>query len=62
MKKNVINPVSTIYLFFSGLFTFALAFFFATYVPFLTEKGMNLWQISFINSFFMLFIILAEMP
>lgn len=62
MKKLTINPVSTIYLFFSGLFTFALSFFFATYVPFLVEKGMNLWQINVINSFSMLFIILAEMP
>ena len=62
MKKLTINPISAIYLFFSGLFTFALAFFFATYVPFLAAKGMNLWQINVINSFFMLFIILAEMP
>jgi predicted MFS family arabinose efflux permease len=62
MKKQVINPVVAIYLTFSGLFSFALAFFFATYVPFLVEKGMNLWQINVINSFFMLFIVLAEMP
>lgn len=62
MKKLTLNPVSTIYLLFSGLFTFAVAFFFVTYVPFLAERGMNLWQINVINSFFMLFIILAEMP
>lgn len=62
MKKLVINPIVAIYLTFSGLFSFALAFFFATYVPFLVEKGMNLWQVNVINSFFMLFIILAEMP
>lgn len=62
MKKLALNPVSTVYLFFGGLFTFSLAFFFATYVPFLAERGMNLWQINVINSFFMLFIILAEMP
>lgn len=58
----VINPVATVYLLFSGLFSFAIACSFATYVPFLAEKGMNLWQINVINSFFMLFIILAEMP
>jgi MFS family permease len=62
MKTKKINPVVATYLTFSGLFSFALAFFFATYVPFLAEKGMNLWQINVINSFFMLFIILAEMP
>jgi len=62
MKKLEINQVAAIYLTFNGLFSFALAFFFATYVPFLVEKGMNLWQINVINSFFMLFIILAEMP
>ena len=62
MKKLVINQVVATYLTFSGLFSFALAFFFATYVPFLAEKGMNLWQINVINSFFMLFIVLAEMP
>lgn len=62
MKKLINNQVVAIYLTFSGLFTFALAFFFATYAPFLVEKGMNLWQINVINSFFMLFIILAEMP
>lgn len=62
MKKLEINQVAAIYLTFNGLFSFALAFFFATYVPFLVEKGMNLWQVNVINSFFMLFVILAEMP
>ena len=62
MKTKTINSVAAIYLTFNGLFSFALAFFFVTYVPFLVEKGMNLWQINVINSFFMLFIILAEMP
>jgi MFS family permease len=40
----------------------ALSFFFATYVPFLVERGMNLLQINVINAFFMAFIIIAEMP
>jgi len=62
MKTVKNNSVVAIYLTFSGLFSFALSFFFATYVPFLVEKGMNLWQVNVINSFFMLFIILAEMP
>lgn len=62
MKNLVINPVSTIYLVFSGLSSFAIACFFATYAPFLVEQGMNLWQINVINAFFMLFIILVEMP
>jgi MFS family permease len=62
MKKKTINPVVAVYLSFSSLFAFALSFFFATYVPFLVEKGMNLWQVNVINSFFMLFIVLAEMP
>lgn len=62
MKTKTINPVVAVYLSFSSLFAFSLSFFFATYVPFLMEKGMNLWQVNVINSFFMLFIILAEMP
>lgn len=62
MKKVVINPVVATYLSFSSLFSFAFAFIIATYVPFLTEKGMNLWQINVINASFMLFNVLSEMP
>lgn len=62
MKKFKINPIVATYLMFNGLFAFAMSFFFATYVPFLTEKGMNLWQINAINASFMLFVVLAEMP
>ena len=62
MKTVKINPITLIYLLFNGLFSFALSFFFATYAPFLIEKGMNLWQINIINAFFMIFIVLAEMP
>lgn len=62
MKNLKINPVVAKYLIFSGLFSFALSFFFATYVPFLTEKGMNLLQINIINAFFMGFIVFSEMP
>ncbi len=62
MKNIFQNPIIAIYLGFSGLFMFAMSFFFATYVPFLAERGMNLWQINVINAFFMAFIILAEMP
>lgn len=62
MKNILKNPIVAIYLGFNGLFMFALSFFFATYVPFLIERGMNLWQINVINAFFVGFIILAEMP
>lgn len=62
MKNVFKNPIVVLYLGFNGLFMLALSFFFATYVPFLTERGMNLLQINIINAFFMAFIILAEMP
>jgi len=62
MKKLTINPVVATYFSFSSLFTFAFSFIIATYVPFLTEKGMNLWQINVINASFMLFNVLSEMP
>ena len=62
MKTKNINPIVVTYLLFNGLFALALSFFFVTYVPFLAKKGMNLWQINIINSFFMLFVVLAEMP
>jgi len=62
MKNWKLNSIVAIYSLFNGLFSFALSFFFATYVPFLADKGMNLWQINIINAFFMLFIVLAEMP
>jgi MFS family permease len=62
MKNLKINSVIAKYLIFNGLFSFALSFFFATYVPFLTEKGMNLFQINIINAFFMGFIVFSEMP
>jgi MFS family permease len=62
MRNLKINSVIAKYLIFNGLFSFALSFFFATYVPFLTEKGMNLFQINVINAFFMGFIVFSEMP
>lgn len=62
MKKLIINPIIAKYLVFNGLFAFALSFFFATYVPFLAEKGMNLLQINIINAFFMGFVVFSEMP
>jgi MFS family permease len=62
MKKLTINSIVVKYLTFTGLFAFAISFFFATYVPFLAEKGMNLLQINIINAFFMGFIIFSEMP
>lgn len=40
----------------------ATSFSFATYIPFLVNRAMNLWQINLINAFFMATIILMEMP
>ncbi len=62
MKTLNINPIIATYLLFNGLFSFAISCSFVTYVPFLAEKGMNLWQINLINASFMCSIVLAEMP
>lgn len=50
------------YLLISFLLSLTSSFCFVTYVPFLIEHNMNLWQINVINSFFMATIILMEMP
>lgn len=62
MKTSNINPIAAVYLSFNSLTSFAISFIAATYVPFLTEKGMNLWQINAINACFMISIFLAEIP
>lgn len=62
MKKFLLNPIVAVYLGLEVLIALAAACHFATYVPFLTEKGMNLWQINLINALFMVVIVLAEMP
>lgn len=62
MKKLTINPIMAKYLLFTGLFSSAMSFSFATYAPFLISKGMDLFEINLINSCFMIVNVLAEMP
>ena|SRR5680860_120522 len=62
MKKLLLNPVIATYFAFSTSVSFSISFIFATYSLFLVDKGMNLWQINVVNSFFVGFVILAEMP
>lgn len=62
MKKLLMHPIAYLYLGLNCLINLSFSFSFVTYVPFLVEKGMNLLEINVINSFFMMFIILAEMP
>lgn len=59
---NMKNRVFNLYLVIIFLFNFAHSFFFATYVVFLTAKGMDLLQINIINGFFMVGVFLLEMP
>lgn len=62
MKTLLLHPIVSLYLGLSGLIALSHSFFFATYVPFLAEKGMNLWQINVINACFMVVIIVMEIP
>ena len=61
-KKLSCVSVANNYLILSFLITLAASFSFATYIPFLVNRAMNLWQINVINSFFMGTIILMELP
>ncbi len=62
MKKILFNPIVAAYLGIEISAAAAIACTFATYVPFLAEKGMNLWQINIINAFYMGMVFLAELP
>lgn len=62
MKKILLNPIAYVYLGLNCLIALGMSFFFVTYVPFLEEKGMNLLEINIINAFFMIFVVLSEMP
>ncbi|MDD3663544.1 MAG: MFS transporter [Candidatus Pacebacteria bacterium] len=62
MKTLLLNPVVLLYLSLNLAIELGLSFFFVTYVPFLAEKGMNLLEINIINAFFMIFVIITEMP
>lgn len=62
MKKLLLHPIAYLYLGLNCLINLSYSFFFVTYVPFLLEKGMNLLEVNIINSFFMIFVILGEMP
>ncbi len=62
MKKLIFHPIIATYLGFQTASMLAVSFCFVTYVPFLAERGMNLWQINVINSFYMGFVLLSEMP
>lgn len=62
MKKVLLNPIAYVYLGLNCLIALGMSFFFVTYVPFLEEKGMNLLEINIINAFFMIFVVLSEMP
>ncbi|MFA5131207.1 MAG: MFS transporter [Patescibacteria group bacterium] len=62
LKLNKTHSITRNYLILSFLIMLASSFTFATYIPFLVNRAMNLWQINVINSFFMATIILMEMP
>ena len=62
MKTLILNPIASIFLGLNTLIMFATSFFFATYVPFLVDKGMNLLEVNIINSFYMIVVIIAEIP
>lgn len=61
-KKSLATSVSRTFLTLSFLIMLSVSFSFATYIPFLVNRAMNLWQINVINCFFMATIILMEMP
>ncbi len=61
-KQVNANSLARNYLILSFLIMLASSFTFATYIPFLVNRAMSLWQINVINSFFMATIILMEMP
>ncbi len=61
-KKLPCISVVNNYLILSFLIMLAASFSFATYIPFLVNRAMNLWQINVINAFFMATIILMELP
>ncbi|MBL7059348.1 MFS transporter [Candidatus Pacearchaeota archaeon] len=58
MKKRIVN----LYLVIVFLFNLGHSFFFATYVVFLVSKGLDLFQVSLINCFFMAGVFFLEMP
>jgi len=62
LKKLSCISVANNYLILSFLIMLAASFSFATYIPFLVNRAMDLWQINVINSFFMGTIILMELP
>ena len=62
LKKLLQSSIINNYLILSFLIMLATSFSFATYIPFLVNREMNLWQINLINAFFMATIILMEMP
>lgn len=62
LKNLSSSSAGRTFLILSFLMMFSVSFSFATYIPFLVERGMNLWQINVINCFFMATIILMEMP
>jgi len=62
LKKLPCISVVNNYLILSFLIMLAASFSFATYIPFLVNRAMNLWQINVINAFFMATIILMELP
>ena len=62
MKKLLFNPIVAAYLGIEISAATAIACTFATYIPFLSDRGMNLWQINIINAFYMAMVFLAELP
>ncbi|MEI6528961.1 MAG: MFS transporter [Candidatus Falkowbacteria bacterium] len=62
LKNLSSSSAGRTFLILSFLIMFSVSFSFATYIPFLVARGMNLWQINVINCFFMATIILMEMP
>ncbi len=62
MKKLLFNPIVAAYLGIEISAAAAVSCTFATYVPFLAERGMNLWQINAINAFYMAMVFFSELP
>lgn len=58
MEKKILR----IYFLVSFLFSVAVSFFFATYVVFLTSRGLDLMEVNLINTFFMVGIFVLEIP
>jgi len=58
----MVKKIFRFYLIISFFFWLTHSFFFATYAVFLAAKGLNLLQINLVNLFFMIGVVLMEVP